>query len=134
MAPTQFASQTLSEQFLSGNVLAENCPSREILKHVTSRWAVLIFIALQGETLRFSALGRKIGGVSEKMLAQTLQILEADGFVVRHVYPVLPPHVDYALTPLGQEVAGKVVQLADWAELNFPQVLSHRSQQQEEQA
>lgn len=117
---------TLSEQMRSGNLFAENCPSRDVLKHVTSRWGVLILVALQDGTHRFSDLRRKMGGVSEKMLAQTLHWLEADGFVNRKSYPVVPPHVEYSLTPLGEEVAEKVAALADWIEGNLPQVMASR--------
>jgi DNA-binding HxlR family transcriptional regulator len=117
---------TLSEQMRSGNLFAEKCPSRDVLKHVTSRWGVLILVALQGGTHRFSDLRRKMGGVSEKMLAQTLQWLEADGFVNRKSYPVVPPHVEYSLTPLGEEVAEKVAALADWIEGNLPKVMASR--------
>jgi DNA-binding HxlR family transcriptional regulator len=71
-------------------------------------------------------LRRRIGGVSERMLAQTLQWLEADGFVARRAYPVVPPHVEYTLTPLGEEVAEKVRLLADWIELNLPRIVAGR--------
>lgn len=72
---------SLSQQLKEGNLFAEQCPSREVLKHVTSRWGVLILVALREGTHRFSDLRRKIGGVSEKMLAQSLQALEQDGFL-----------------------------------------------------
>ena len=84
---------SLSQQLKEGNLFAEQCPSREVLKHVTSRWGVLILVALREGTHRFSDLRRKIGGVSEKMLAQSLQALEQDGFLNRIAYPVVPPHV-----------------------------------------
>lgn len=113
----------LSEHLMRGNLFAEACPSREVLKHVTSRWGVLLLVALMAGTHRFSDLRRKIGGVSEKMLAQTLQWLEADGFVLRVQYPVVPPHVEYSLTPLGQEVALRVRDLADWIEVKLPEIL-----------
>ena len=122
----------LSEQQRDGDLFAAACPSREVLKHVTSRWGVLTLIALQSGTHRFSELRRKMGGVSEKMLAQTLQWLEADGFVIRHSYPVVPPHVEYTLTPLGSEVAEKVEALADWIEINLPKVMVSRQQQEDE--
>lgn len=110
---------SLSEKIDRGELLESNCPSRKILKHITSQWSVLIFIALRDETLRFSELRRKIGGVSEKMLAQTLQQLEGDGFIARHSYPVVPPHVEYSLTPMGQEIQQLIAGLADWLELNL---------------
>ena len=118
--------ELLSRGNLRGNLFAEACPSREILKHVTSRWGVLLLVALLGGTHRFSDLRRKIGGVSEKMLAQTLQWLEADGFVLRVSYPVVPPHVEYSLTPLGNEVALRVRDLADWVEVRLPEILRAR--------
>ena len=117
---------TLSQQLRDGNLFAEQCPSREVLKHVTSRWGVLILVGLRDGTHRFSDLRRKMGGVSEKMLAQSLQALEQDGFINRVSYPVVPPHVEYSLTPLGEQVSDKVAALADWIEMNLPQVLAQR--------
>ncbi|BES87022.1 putative HTH-type transcriptional regulator YtfH [Pectobacterium araliae] len=108
----------------TGNVLAEKCPSRQILSHVTSRWGVLILIALLDDTHRFSQLRRRIGGVSERMLAQTLQWLESDGFVLRTAYPVVPPHVEYSLTTLGKEVGERVKALAVWIEGNLGDILA----------
>ncbi|MEQ4453957.1 winged helix-turn-helix transcriptional regulator [Kosakonia sp. YIM B13605] len=131
---TQSRPQTLSEQMRDGNLFAEQCPSRDILKHVTSRWGVLILVALRDGTHRFSDLRRKMGGVSEKMLAQSLQWLEQDGFINRVAYPVVPPHVEYSLTPLGEQVSEKVAALADWIELNVPQVLAFRDEREGQQA
>jgi DNA-binding HxlR family transcriptional regulator len=116
----------VAEHLRRGELFSEKCPSRDVLKHVTSRWGVLILVALAGGTHRFSSLRRKIGGVSEKMLAQTLQWLEADGFVARKSFPVVPPHVEYSLTPLGVEVAGQVEGLADWIEENLPRIMKVR--------
>lgn len=107
---------------LRGNLFAEKCPSRQILTHVTSRWGVLILVALLDGTHRFSELRRRIGGVSERMLSQTLQWLEADGFVLRVAYPVVPPHVEYSLTPLGREISEQVRQLTDWIEENLGRI------------
>ena len=120
------ANLTLSEQLRAGNLFAEQCPSRDVLKHVTSRWGVLILVALRDGTHRFSELRRKMGGVSEKMLAQSLQALEMDGFVNRVSRPVVPPHVEYSLTQRGEQVSEKVAALADWIELNLPDVLATR--------
>lgn len=113
----------LSELMRRGELFAVQCPSRIILQHVTSRWGVLVLVALMGSTHRFSDLRRKVGGVSEKMLAQTLQCLEQDGFVDRVSFPVVPPHVEYTLTPLGREIGQKVEVLADWIETNLPVIL-----------
>ncbi|WP_432102967.1 winged helix-turn-helix transcriptional regulator [Streptomyces sp. bgisy091] len=98
------------------DVNRQNCPSRLVLEHVTSRWGVLVLAALLERSHRFSELRRAVGGVSEKMLAQTLQTLERDGFVDRDAKPVIPPRVDYSLTPLGREAADQVWALARWAE------------------
>jgi len=79
-------------------------------------------MALEGKTRRFSELRRLIGGVSERMLAQTLQWLEGDGLVDRVAYQVVPPHVEYSLTPLGVEAAERVRVLADWIETSLPRI------------
>ncbi|WP_407931679.1 winged helix-turn-helix transcriptional regulator [Geomonas diazotrophica] len=107
-----------------GELFCVQCPSREILKHVTSQWGVLVLVALMEKTHRFSELRRKVGGVSEKMLAQTLQYLERDGFVDRVSFPVVPPHVEYSLTPLGRAIGEKVESLADWIESNLPSIMA----------
>ena len=114
---------TLSELMRRGELFSVKCPSREILKHVTSRWGVLVLVALMEGTHRFSDLRRKVGGVSEKMLAQTLQCLEKDGFVNRVSLPVVPPHVEYTLTSMGEEVSHKVESLADWIEENTSRIM-----------
>ena len=118
------APTSLADLLARGDLFAEKCPSREVLKHVTSRWGVLLLVALLAGTHRFSDLRRKVNGISEKMLAQTLQWLESDGFVERISYPVVPPHVEYTLTPLGQEIGKKVESLADWIETNLPAILA----------
>jgi DNA-binding HxlR family transcriptional regulator len=110
-------------RFELADVNAAACPSRTVLEHVTSRWGVLVLALLRDEgTLRFSELRRAIGGISEKMLAQTLQTLERDGFVDRRAQPVIPPHVDYSLTSLGKEAAELVWGLARWVERRLPEV------------
>ncbi|HCW98795.1 MAG: helix-turn-helix domain-containing protein [Pantoea sp.] len=119
-------SEKISEKFSRGELLNVNCPSREVLKRVTSRWSVLIFLALRNDRLRFSELRRAVGGISERMLAQTLRHMEEDGFVERIAYNVVPPHVEYCLTPLGRELEGQVVGLADWLELNVNRILAQR--------
>lgn len=116
----------LADMMMRGNLFSEKCPSRDVMKHVTSRWGVLLLVGLLSGTQRFSDLRRKVNGISEKMLAQTLQWLESDGFVERISYPVVPPHVEYRLTPLGQEIGKKVEALADWIEFNLPQIMAAR--------
>jgi len=119
-------SPPLSERLRRGELLSAACPSRDVLRHVTSRWGVLVLLVLADGTQRFSGLRRRIGGVSEKMLAQTLQWLEQDGLVARREFPVVPPHVEYSLTPMGVEVAEHVRGLADWIELNLHRILMGR--------
>lgn len=114
------APEPISERLRRGDLLSAACPSREVLKHVTSRWGVLVLIALEPGPIRFGALRRRIGGVSERMLALTLQWLEGDGLVERRVFEVVPPHVEYELTPLGREGAARVRDLADWIETSLP--------------
>ena len=113
-----------------GNVYDPHCPSRSILEHVTSRWGSLVLLVLMDGTQRFSELARGIGGVSEKMLAQTLQALEADGLLLRKVYPTIPPKVEYSLTKIGGEAAQHVRTLTDWVEDHVPDVMSVRAKRQ----
>ncbi|GAB1362297.1 hypothetical protein MASR1M32_15330 [Rhodobacter sp.] len=115
--------QDLIDQWQRGNVLAADCPSRAILQHLTSRWGTLVMVALTTRTHRFAELRRAVGGVSERMLSQTLKELEADGMVLRTAHDVVPPHVDYELTPLGQEAARHVIALVGWIEGNLPRLL-----------
>ncbi|MFI6642364.1 winged helix-turn-helix transcriptional regulator [Streptomyces sp. NPDC050504] len=110
------------------------CPSRLVLEHVTSRWGVLVLAALLDRSYRFSELRRHVGGVSEKMLAQTLQTLERDGFVHRDAKPVIPPRVDYSLTGLGREAAEQVWGLARWTEQRMDEVLKARETYDEARA
>ena len=122
MAPAPRKPASLSAKMRRGDLMAEACPSREVLRHLTARWGVLVMIALLEGTQRFSGLRRRIAGVSERMLAETLQALERDGMVLRVSRPVVPPHVEYSLTPLGREAAKKVRALADWIETNMPRI------------
>ncbi|PZF83850.1 transcriptional regulator [Jiangella anatolica] len=111
---------------MAGDVFDKNCPSRGVLEHVTSRWGVLVLAALGERELRFGELHRRIGGVSQKMLAQTLRTLADDGFVERTVIPAAPPQVSYRLTETGEQVAGHVVGLVGWIEQHLPEILAAR--------
>jgi DNA-binding HxlR family transcriptional regulator len=118
------AKDTLHQRLCRGDLFAGPCPSRKVLKHVCSQWGLLILLSLQGKkVMRFAQLRNKLGGVSEKMLAQSLQALASDGFLLRKSYPVVPPHVEYSLTEMGEEIAERVAQLSDWIEGNLPRVL-----------
>ncbi len=110
-----------------GDVYTADCPSRTVLDHITMRWSSLILVMLLERTHRFSELVRRIGGVSERMLAHSLQILEADGFVLRVVHPTKPPKVEYSLTLLGMEVGVHVQALTRWVEENVSKIVDHRS-------
>ena len=121
----------LSRRVRRGDLLAEACPSRDVLRHVTSRWGVLVLMVLENGPHRFAELRRSVGGVSERMLAQTLQWLEGDGLVLRVAHDVVPPHVEYSLTPLGREAAKRVRGLADWIEVNLPKVQAFQARRVE---
>ena len=110
-----------------GDVFDSQCPARTVLDHVTSKWAVLVLVGLRDGPLRYSALRRAIGGVSEKMLAQSLRTLESDGFVHREVAPTTPPQVTYSLTDFGQEVTAHLAGLLDWIDTRLPEVLAARN-------
>lgn len=111
---------------LLGQVLSNQCPSREILEHLTTKWSVLVLRCLSEGVHRFSELKQRIEGVSEKMLAQTLKTLEKDGFIIRTVYPVVPPKVEYQLTIMGSQAANKMVELIGWIERNLPEILENK--------
>jgi len=112
--------QQMSQDPQRAQVMAADCPSRAVLGHITSRWGVLVLVMLLERTHRFSELRRAVAGVSEKMLAQTLEALAFDGLVLRVAHQVVPPHVEYSLTPLGREAAQRLEVLVDWIEENFP--------------
>src|SRR3984957_12111447 len=96
------------------DAFASDCPTRVLLDHITSRWGVLILVALSSGTMRWGELRRWARGISEKMLAQTLRTLEADGLVLREQRPVVPPHVDYSLTDRGRELSALLLPLMNW--------------------
>lgn len=102
----------------SGNVFEPNCPSRVLLDHVTSRWGVLVLVALSNRKMRWGEVRRWVKGITEKMLAHTLRTLEADGLVLREAHPVVPPHVDYSLTDRGRELVALLLPLVEWATAN----------------
>jgi DNA-binding HxlR family transcriptional regulator len=111
---------------LEFDVFARACPSRETLEHVTGRWGILALGALADGTMRFNALRRRVDGVSEKMLAQTLHALERDGLVHRAARATNPPYVEYSLTPLGQETTERLRALIELVEGRMPEVLAAR--------
>ncbi|MFD0422263.1 winged helix-turn-helix transcriptional regulator [Streptomyces parvus] len=116
---------------LAFDVFSRACPSRSTLEHVTGRWGGLTLGALYEESLRFNELRRRVDGVSEKMLSQTLHALDRDGLVLREAQPVNPPRVDYELTPFGREVAEKLLGLIHCVEGRMDEVLAARARYDE---
>ncbi|MFD7440617.1 winged helix-turn-helix transcriptional regulator [Streptomyces sp. NPDC059909] len=111
---------------LAFDVFDRQCPSRGTLEHVTGRWGSLTLGALYESGCRFNQLRRRVDGVSEKMLSQTLQALERDGLVHREAQPTNPPRVDYELTPLGRDVAERLLGLIRLVQSRMPEVLTAR--------
>ncbi|GCF11567.1 hypothetical protein KDI_51310 [Dictyobacter arantiisoli] len=93
-----------------------NCPSRRALDLISDKWTSLIIYLLSDGPQRYTQLKRQIGGISQKMLTQTLRKLEEEGLVTRTVYPTAPPSVEYALTPLGETLLEPLVRLLEWAQ------------------
>lgn len=110
------------------NVYAEACPSRAILELIADKWTLLILPALRKGPMRNGDLMRLIGGVSQKMLTQTLRELERNGLVARIDYQEVPPRVEYALTGLGRSLSDAVRKLDSWAEANISQVQAARAE------
>jgi DNA-binding HxlR family transcriptional regulator len=110
----------------AADVFSRACTSREALEHVTGKWSLLALSALQEAPHRFGELRRRVDGVSEKMLSQSLQTLERDGWVHREVRSTIPPHVEYRLTPAGAELAPKLLALIGFVEDRLPEVHAAR--------
>lgn len=114
------------------------CPSRQLLDRISNKWVVLILCALSEDDatpsehaeprrpLRYSQIARRLDGVSQKMLTQTLRSLERDGMVTRTVTPTVPVTVTYALTDLGVSLHQLTGGLRDWAQAHMGEVLEHR--------
>jgi DNA-binding HxlR family transcriptional regulator len=100
-----------------------NCPTRAILDRIADKWTLLIMgLLLQNDVLRFNELKRMIGGISQKMLTQTLRDLERDGLVQRTVYPEIPPRVEYRVNDLGRTLCGPLSALTQWAHDHIDEV------------
>ena len=108
------------------DVMNPDCPSRKVLDRISDKWTALVIYALAEGTMRYGELQRRIGGVSQKMLTQTLRSMEDDGLVARKIYPVVPPMVEYSLTPLGKSLIEPLSAVRQWAERHLPQLLAHR--------
>ena len=104
-----------------------DCPSRRLLDRIGDRWTVLVIGALDSGPRRFGALAAEVGGISQKMLTQTLRLMERDGLVVRTVHPVIPPKVEYRLTDLGLTLAEAFCGVWGWAEANIDRIEAARA-------
>lgn len=111
---------------IQADVYSGDCPTRQVLDRISDKWTALIIGLLEDRTMRFSELRRSIGGISQKMLTQTLRNLERDGLVTRTVYAEVPPRVEYALTPLGETLVGPLTAIREWAETYIDGVTSAR--------
>ncbi|MCR8547198.1 helix-turn-helix transcriptional regulator [Salipiger sp. P9] len=103
------------------------CPIRDVLDRVGQKWTLLILIALMPGPRRFSALQRRVGDISKRMLTQSLRELERDGLISRQVYPTKPPAVEYALTALGRSALDPIAVLTDWADRNHDRIRAARA-------
>ncbi|MDX6426252.1 MAG: hypothetical protein QOD52_1657 [Gaiellaceae bacterium] len=108
--------ETTAQQW---DIMNAACPTRQVLDRVADKWTMLVIVALQDGTLRFSELGRRVEGITQKMLTQTLRGLERDGMVGREVIPTVPVTVRYTLTPLGHSLADAVGVIRAWAYANM---------------
>ncbi|MFC8732210.1 winged helix-turn-helix transcriptional regulator [Luteimicrobium sp. NPDC057192] len=119
--------ENVVERTRSFDPYERGCPSRDLLDHIGSKWAVLVLGELgRNGSARFSVLRRVLAGVSEKMLTQTLRGLERDGLVRRTVYPEVPPHVEYELTALGQTLREPLKALTEWSVQHVEDVIAAR--------
>lgn len=116
---------------LEDDVFARGCTSRDILQNLTSRWGLLALLALTEDDYRFNALRRRVDGISERMLSQTLQTLERDGFITRTVLQSIPPRVEYSLTDLGRAIGVTATGLIEQVEAAVPEVTSARTRYDE---
>jgi DNA-binding HxlR family transcriptional regulator len=126
--PTKTAAQRRADAAHDYNAYLADCPTSQLLDRLADKWVALVLAALRdrGGAMRFSELGRRIPGVSQKMLTQTLRALERDGLVTRTVTPSVPVRVDYELTPLGRDLARLMMPLKRWAETHMDEVLARR--------
>jgi len=119
---TKTAAERREQARVEYDAFLKGCPTNQLLDRISDKWVSLVVAALAAGPMRYSDLGRKIAGVSPKMLTQTLRSLERDGIVTRTVTPAVPVRVDYALTPLGMNLSCLLTAVKDWAELHIEEV------------
>nr|WP_084958812.1 helix-turn-helix domain-containing protein [Thermoactinospora rubra] len=110
----------------NGDAFDPNCPTRLVLDRIGDKWTVLVVLILKDGPLRFTQLRDRIGGITPKVLTQTLRAMARDGLVTRQIYPEVPPRVEYSLTPLGHSLQGPIRAITDWAEENVTEVMAAR--------
>ncbi|CAM3090978.1 winged helix-turn-helix transcriptional regulator [Tsukamurella hominis] len=123
--PTTTAAQRREIERLEYDAFLAQCPSRQLLDQLSSKWVTLLLCALHERPQRYSELSREVAGVSQKMLTQTLRTLERDGLISRDVEATVPVTVTYTITELGESLFVVVQHLKRWAESNMPAV--HRA-------
>ncbi|WP_338697593.1 helix-turn-helix domain-containing protein [Streptomyces sp. Q6] len=125
---TMTAAQRREQARFAYDAFLRECPTNQLLARLSDKWVSLVVSALAGHEgpMRYSDLGRKIAGVSQKMLTQTLRTLERDGIVARTVTPSVPVRVDYELTDLGRSLSGLLLAVKDWAETHMDEVADAR--------
>jgi DNA-binding HxlR family transcriptional regulator len=116
------------------NPFDKDCPTRQLLDRIGDQWTVLIVLVLRDGPLRFTEIGKRVEGISQKMLTQTLRSLVRDGMLGRTAYPVIPPRVEYDLTALGRELVEPLGMLDKWARGHMDQVLEARDTFDQEHA
>ena len=125
--PTMTAAQKRASAKNDYDAFLAACPSRQLLDRISDKWVALVLAALHEQgPMRYSGLARRIAGVSQKMLTQTLRALERDGLLTRTVTPTVPVTVEYDLTPLGLSLHEVMLELKRWAEANMDEVLRNR--------
>lgn len=112
----------------SADVWSVDCPSRRVLELIANKWALLLIPLLRGKPQRNNELLRKVGGISQKMLTQTLRELELNGLVLREDRQTVPPHVEYRLSPLGLSLSRTLIGVDRWAEANHAQIDAAREE------
>jgi DNA-binding HxlR family transcriptional regulator len=112
---------------LGGTSVSNSCRAREVLQRVGDKWSMYVIDLLGQGTMRFSELNRAVDGITARMLTVTLRGLERDGIVTRTIHPVIPPRVEYALTPMGRTLLDAIGQLVTWADNHLPEIEAARA-------
>jgi DNA-binding HxlR family transcriptional regulator len=120
---TRTAEQRRQSEKEAFDAFMAECPSRKLLDRISDKWVTLVLVSLMDGPMRFSELSRRMAGVSQKMLTQTLRTLERDGLVTREVTPSVPVRVDYELTDLGRSLLPVLALMKAWAEEHMSRVL-----------